>query len=447
MNSQPQLNASSSLEAWLNYLEALHPTAIEMGLERLQKVAVQLKLNLTPATASSDIQNTRSYKAVLVAGTNGKGSSIAAMQSLALAAGLKVISYTSPHFLRFTERLTINGQEVSQAVLTQALHQVNLARLACQPEVSLTYFEFTTLACLLIIQQEAPDLALLEVGLGGRLDAVNLVSANLAIITSISHDHADFLGTNLEEIGQEKAGILRPKIPAVLASKNLPLNVRQTAEQLACPVFQLGQEIQLKNNQLKFSLASKECSLSLGKAQLPLESLAAAVQAFALLYPQHTSQLMANQQLTASLETTQLMGRRQQLGAWLLDVAHNPAAADYLAASLQKEAAPVKRVALVGMMADKDLAATLKPLLPLVDTWITTPLPLPRAASAEQLSQVLQQLGAKKVITTGCVHATEAVSQAQQLLETGFSQALVMGSFFTLAEVLPQLNHLQAKES
>lgn len=440
MNTQTQLNASSSLEAWLSYLETLHPTAIDLGLTRLEVVAKQLDLPLSPTN--------RRFKVVLAAGTNGKGSSLAYLQNLGLAAGLKVATYTSPHFLRFTERLLINGQEVSPKALTLALHQVNLARLACQPEVSLTYFEFTTLACLLIIQQEAPDLALLEVGLGGRLDAVNLVSADLGIITSISYDHADFLGTDIEEIGKEKAGILRPAMPAILASQNLPLSVKQTAEQLDCPVFQLGQEIQLDNQQLSFSLADQQQTLNLDKLQLPIESAAAAVQAFALLYPQETSKLLAeNNQLTATLETTQLVGRRQQLGAWLLDVAHNPAAAEYLATHLKAEDAPVKRVALVGMMADKDLAATLKPLLPLVDTWITTPLPLPRAASAEQLAETLANLGAKQVISTYCPHATEAVKLAQQQLELGFTQVLVMGSFFTLAEVLPQLSALSTAMS
>lgn len=407
-----------------------------MGLERLQKVAAQLRLNLIPATSSNETQNIRGYKAILVAGTNGKGSSIAAMQSLALAANLKVMSYTSPHFLRFTERLLINGQEVSEAVLTQALHQVNLARLACQPEVSLTYFEFTTLACLLIIQQEAPDLALLEVGLGGKLDAVNLVSADLSLLTNVAQDHADFLGTDLEQIGVEKAGIFRSNQPVVLASQNLPASVLKQAKQLNCPVFQLGKDFTTEDLP--------------ANTQLPLASLAAGKQAMAVLYPEVFTTANASAKkakFDEALANASLVGRRQKLGAWLLDVAHNPAAADYLAASLtQDEQQPAQRLAIVGMMADKDLAATLKPLIPLVDTFITTNLPLPRAASTEELAQVLTGLGAKQVITTQCPQATEAVAKAEELLTKGYQQALVMGSFFTLAEVLPQLTQ-QVKEA
>lgn len=431
MTSKLQLGASTSLDTWLKHLENLHSREIDLGLARVSAVAQRLKLPLT--------SEQRKQQVIVFSGTNGKGSTLALTESMALAQGLTVGSYTSPHFLHFNERIKINGRSVSDEAITAAFTRIEAARLESEP-VSLSYFEFATLAGLLIFQEAAVDLWLLEVGLGGRLDAVNIVDANLAVLVTVAQDHAEYLGADLEVIGQEKAGTFRQNCPVVLGSKNLPASVYKTAGQLNCPVFQLGKDFQRGveaeglwawqglTNQLKAIYLT-----DLPLTALPANNAATAVQALLLVYPQ-----LSEQAIKQGLAQAKLTGRMQREGAWLLDVAHNPEAASYLAARLAEQPSK-KRLALVGMMADKDIPATLSPLLPLIDAWVVTSLPLPRAIKAEKLAALIAKLGARVLLADSDEQGNLAFATAQQQLLEGYDEVLVMGSFFTLAQVLRQL--------
>lgn len=431
MTSKLQLGASTSLDTWLKHLENLHSREIDLGLARVSAVAQRLKLPLTSGQ--------RKQQVIVFSGTNGKGSTLALTESMALAQGLTVGSYTSPHFLHFNERIKINGRSVSDETIAAAFTRIEAARLESKP-ISLSYFEFATLAGLLIFQEAAVDLWLLEVGLGGRLDAVNIVDANLAVLVTVAQDHAEYLGADLEVIGQEKAGTFRQNCPVVLGSKNLPASVYKTAEQLNCPVFQLGKDFQRGveaeglwawqglTNQLKAIYLT-----DLPLTALPANNAATAVQALLLVYPQ-----LSEQAIKQGLVQAKLTGRMQREGAWLLDVAHNPEAASYLAARLAEQPGK-KRLALVGMMADKDIPATLSPLLPLIDAWVVTSLPLPRAIKAEKLAALIAKLGARVLLADSDEQGNLAFATAQQQLLEGYDEVLVMGSFFTLAQVLRQL--------
>lgn len=428
-----QLSASTSLDAWLKHLENLHSREIDMGLGRVRAVAKRLNLPLT--------FEQRLHQVVVFSGTNGKGSTLALTESLALAHGLSVGSYTSPHFLHFNERIKINGQAVSDATITAAFARIEAARLTpLEGTISLSYFEFATLAGLLVFQDADVDLWLLEVGLGGRLDAINIVDADLAVLVTVAQDHADYLGADLEVIGQEKAGTFRQGRPVVLGSNNLPASVYKQAEQLDCPVFQLGKDFQrgveaeglwawqgLNGQQQGVHLTQ------LPNTSLPADNAATAIQALLLLYPNLTEPVIKQ-----GLAKAKLTGRMQREGAWLLDVAHNPEAAHYLAARLAEQGKK-KRLGLVGMMADKDIEATLLPLLPWVDAWVVTSLPLPRAAKALKLTALLQTLGAQVLATDLDDQGNLAFATASQALTAGYDEVLVMGSFFTLAQALNQL--------
>lgn len=443
MTEKLLLDSSSTLNSWLKHLETLHSREIDLGLERVRAVALRLNLPLTPAS--------RCCRVITFAGTNGKGSTLAMTQAMALASGLTVGSYTSPHFLHFNERIQINGEPVSDAAIIHAFERIEAAR--CQPAeqtLSLSYFEFATLAGLLLFQEAGLDLWLLEVGLGGRLDAVNIVDCDVAVLTTVALDHQDYLGDTLELIGAEKAGIFRPDCPAVLGSEQLPASVKKIAAELNARVFQLGQDYFRslpQQNGWQWQGLDQQCQpkqwADLPVNNLPADNAATAVQALLLACPDIT-----HQAIVEGLKNASLTGRMQRLvhsaGSWLLDVAHNPEAAEYLAGQLQQRG-DVRRVALVGMMADKDMLATLKPLLPLVDRWITTALPLPRAAKAETLALLLQGMGAEVLAACDDVEVQQAYQIALEQLHAGYEEVLVLGSFFTLAGVLKILQNTEAQ--
>ncbi|NLW03690.1 MAG: bifunctional tetrahydrofolate synthase/dihydrofolate synthase [Pseudomonadaceae bacterium] len=438
MQSNLPPSASTSLSTWLKHLENLHSREIDLGLARVRAVAERLNLPLT--------FQQRNHQVITYSGTNGKGSTLALTEAMALAQGLSVGSYTSPHFLHFNERIKINGQAVSDATITAAFARIEAARLTpLEDAISLSYFEFATLAGLLIFQEAGVDLWLLEVGLGGRLDAINIVDADLAVLVTVAQDHADYLGSDLEVIGQEKAGIFRHERPVVLGSKNLPASIFKVAEQLDCPIFQLGEAFQrtaktegewcwqgINIEQQAVYLAG------LPNHQLPPDNAATAIQALLLVCPNLTEPAIKQ-----GLAKAKLTGRMQREGAWLLDVAHNPEAASYLASRLAEQGKK-KRLGLVGMMADKDMKTSLMPLLPWIDAWVVTSLPLPRAVKADKLATLLQTLGAEVLVADSDVQGDLAFATACQALQAGYEEVLVMGSFFTLAQVLRQLKKSEA---
>jgi len=384
-----------SLEAWLEKISEVHPVGWDLGLERVGTVARRLEV-LKPAS-----------KVVLVAGTNGKGSTCEYLSAICLAAGLRVGKSTSPHLFRFNERICVDGEPVTDAEIVAAFEQIDRAR----GETSLTYFEFATLASLWIFKQAGLDLAVLEIGLGGRLDAMNIVDPDLAVITSISMDHESWLGDNREAIGREKAGILRSQVPCVLADPEPPLSVLEEAERLAVPLHRVTDK----------DLPDQSLGL-----QLPALSYVAAVQAAGLM----GINLSKPEQKRIARDTG-LLGRRTWID-WrcpvLLDVAHNPAAAEHLAEFIRRDLKGRRIHVVSGMYADKDIDGVYSCLVPLVESWHLVDLDEQRAASAAALASHLAGVG--QVSTYANI--AEAVSSLEAAVDAE-DIVLVTGSFPVVA--------------
>ncbi|MDP5209937.1 bifunctional tetrahydrofolate synthase/dihydrofolate synthase [Microbulbifer sp. 2205BS26-8] len=411
-----------SLQDWLSRLERLHPTEIELGLERVSRVARALGVQKPAPTV------------ITVAGTNGKGTCVAVMEALLCSAGRSVGAYSSPHLLRFNERVRINGRAVPDKDLVRAFEVVEAAR----GETSLTYFEFTTLAALWLYQRAGIEFALLEVGLGGRLDAVNLVDTDLAIITSVAMDHEDWLGSDREMIGSEKAGILRPGIPFVCADRAPPRSVVSAAENLAGFSYFIDRDFTVAAGSGGGLYRFGALTLTIPPINLSYASTAAAITALALL------NALPQQGIGAVLSRIALPGRCQQV-QWrertlLLDVGHNPAAAAHLARWLESHRVTGETHALVAAMADKNLSGLFAPLTLLVDRWHPALLPDNiRAAGAGALCSGLRAAGIEVTkVDSRC--PTVATGLQQLLLTIGpQDRLLVFGSFFTVAEVLQQI--------
>ncbi|WP_091385934.1 bifunctional tetrahydrofolate synthase/dihydrofolate synthase [Microbulbifer marinus] len=412
----------STLQDWLARLERLHPTEIELGLERVAAVARVLDVEKPAPTV------------ITVAGTNGKGSCVATMEALLRAGGHSVGAYSSPHLLRFNERVRIDGSEVDDADLIQAFEAVEAAR----GQTSLTYFEFTTLAALWLFRRAGVAYALLEVGLGGRLDAVNLVDADLAIITSVAIDHEAWLGSDREVIGREKAGILRPGSPFICADPQPPLSVVSAAASLGAPSYFIGRDFTVDCSADGESYRFGDLTVAIPPVSLPRPSIVAAITALAVLEalpPRGVDEVLADIRLAGRCQ--QIRWRERSL---LLDVGHNPAAAEYLARWLDANPVTGQTHALVAVMADKDLPGLFTPLREQVDSWHPALLPdNPRAADCAALLGGLKDAGvlADKVDE----RCPTVVDGLERLLVTAGPQdrLLVFGSFFTVAEVLQQI--------
>ncbi|WP_083003541.1 bifunctional tetrahydrofolate synthase/dihydrofolate synthase [Halomonas sp. GT] len=435
-----------SLTEWLHYLETLHPVGIDMGLDRVAEVAQRMGLLTHPIAT----------RVITVAGTNGKGSTLAMMDAIARAHGLRVGTYTSPHLVRYNERVTINGAHVDDLQLIAGFSQVEAARLQA-PEISLTYFEAGTLCALWCLAQENLDLALLEVGLGGRLDAVNIIDADVAIVTTIAQDHANFLGSDIAQIGREKAGIFRASKPAVLGSRLLPSSVAAAADAIAAPVYCLGEAFSHSANhdsdpavdlsadtQPEWRWSGMTCQrepitlTGLPDPGLPIDNAATALQALIL------SGLVVNADACRrALHEVQVPGRMQWIGQWCLDVGHNPHAADYVAKRLPWVPQGGRQWALIGMLNDKDADGVISALLPRITDWVCVTLEGERGRSAEDLAARITFLGGR---VYHCASSPEAGVQimAEQLASS--DRVLVTGSFFTVAALL-EMTLPQAKSA
>ncbi len=416
------------LAQWLSYLEQLHPVAIDMGLDRSREVASRLGLGRPAA------------KVITVTGTNGKGSTCAFVASLLAEQGLKVGVYSSPHLLRYNERVQVAGVEATDAELCEAFAAVETAR----GEISLTYFEVGTLAAFWLFQRSALDAAVLEVGLGGRLDTVNLIDPDLALVTSIGLDHAEYLGDTRESVAIEKAGIFRAGVPAVCGDLNPPLPMLKHADALKAPFLLRGRDYDLAVTEHGWhwrglNAAREEISLhDLPLLDLPMENAALALQAYALLdLPWRADQLVT------ALQRTRVTGRLdRRVVNWqgkaltlLLDVGHNPHAAEYLAQRLASLPLAGKRLAVFGLLADKDLPGVLAPLLRQVAAWAVAPLPTARSRPAAELQATLLNLGADVVAYDDIATALEA----QLNRATVDDEILLFGSFYCVAEALEWL--------
>ena len=405
----------STLPEWLAWQESHHPSAIDLGLKRVRIVAERLGV-LSPKA-----------RVITIAGTNGKGSCVAALESLLKAGGKRFGAYTSPHFLRYNERVRLQAEAVTDVQLCESFARIDEAR----GDISLTYFEFGTLAAMDIFNREPLDYWLLEVGLGGRLDAVNIVAPSVAVITSVAIDHESWLGSTREAIGGEKAGICRADTPLVCADDSPPLSVQKYAEQLRCPSLWWGKDFGVANEAL-YTRAG--ISVDISGVGLPLQSVAAALQVCEL-----EGCLPSKAKIVEAVASAQLTGRMQLLPTdnltLLLDVAHNPAAAKLLASQLQRRGCKPLR-AIVAIMGDKDLSGVLAPLVPWVTHWHCVQLDdNSRSAKPEIIADVLLGLRVStQAITLGGSVATQLDGlRASNLVD---QPILVFGSFFTVAEAL-----------
>jgi dihydrofolate synthase/folylpolyglutamate synthase len=417
-----------SLAEWLAYLEQLHPSAIDMGLERSREVALRLGLG-KPAPL-----------VITVTGTNGKGSTCAFLAALLKEQGFKVGVYSSPHLLRYNERVQIDGVEATDAALCEAFAAVEAAR----GEISLTYFEMGTLAAFWLFQRSGLDAAVLEVGLGGRLDAVNLVDPDLALVTSIGLDHAEWLGDTRESVAIEKAGIFRAGKPALCGDFDPPTPLLERVFELDSPFFLRGRDFDLAIDDRAWHWRglTKEGEVlelhDMPLLDLPMENVALALQAYALLDLPWQSE-----QIAAALQQARVVGRldRRRID-WsgkpltlLLDVGHNPHAADYLARRLADRPVSGVRLAVFGLLADKDLPGVIRPLLGEIANWAVVPLPTMRTRPAAELEAALLNHG----VSVAAYGSVEAALEAQCARAAAGDEILVFGSFYCVAEALDWL--------
>jgi dihydrofolate synthase/folylpolyglutamate synthase len=414
-----------TLDEWLSWQESLHPSEIDLGLERVHAVLQRLnhpQLNCPVIT---------------VAGTNGKGSSVAMFEAIYLAAGYRVGAYTSPHLLHYNERVRINGEPVGDNLLCEAFEKVDQAR----SNTSLTYFEFGTLAAIEIFAKTNLDVVILEVGLGGRLDAVNILDADVALITPIDLDHGAWLGNDRDSIGYEKAGIMRAGRPAVCADVNPPATVQQHADATGARLYQVNRDFEFRNlgGQWRWYCGDRI------RDALPLPALRGRVQlgnaaAVLMVTELLTERLPLSQShVREGLANVTLAGRFQVMPGevpLILDVAHNSQAAGALASTLAAWPTPGRTYAVVAMMADKDIAAILRAMLPVVDEWCLTTVDLQRAATTERLVQTLSEVapGAPFLCADSVM---QALQEARRRARAG-DRIVVFGSFHTVAAALQE---------
>jgi len=419
---------SRSLADWLAYLEQLHPTAIDMGLDRVRAVAARMAMT-RPAPL-----------VVTVTGTNGKGSTCAFIASLLNAQGLKIGSYSSPHLLRYNERVLLSGREASDAELCEAFAVVEAAR----GEISLTYFEMGTLAAFWLFERAGLDAVVLEVGLGGRLDAVNIVDADLAVITNIGLDHADWLGNSRESVAYEKAGILREGKPALCGDLDPPQPLLDHANSLSAPLLLRGRDFDLAMGARDWHWRGVDAAGAplelhgLPMLTLPMENAALALQAYAMLGlpwdPARLARALLQTRVVGRLDSRQVVWNGRRI-ALLLDVGHNPHAAAFLAQRLEQRPVVGTRRAVFGLLADKDLTGVLDALAPSISDWAVAPLPTPRTQSATQLAAALLERGASV-----SEYATiEQALDAQCARAESVDEILVFGSFYCVAAALEWL--------
>ncbi|MGI2175419.1 bifunctional tetrahydrofolate synthase/dihydrofolate synthase [Shewanella ulleungensis] len=410
-------NLQSSLDQWLEYLLAIHPSEIDMGLTRVKEVAKRLSLLALAPT-----------KVITVAGTNGKGTSCAMLESILRQSDLTVGVYSSPHLMRYNERVRINQQDASDESLIEAFCAIEAAR----AEISLTFFEYATLAGLYLFKAANVDVAILEVGLGGRLDATNIIDSTAVILTSIDLDHQEYLGDTRELIGLEKAGVFRPNCTAVVGEPDLPQSVNDYANELQTNLFRVGVEFEYQvssTNSATWHFKSKQHSYDdLPLPRLPLPNAASVVALVSQVWPTITQQ-----QISDGLLSAQLAGRLEQVSQQplvLLDVAHNPHAARYLAKQLQAYHGR-RIVALCGMLKDKDIKAVLAQLTPQINQWNLVSLDNPRGASAALLYQALPDDNSRATAVQ-----YDDIASAWQGIQQSISKddvVIVFGSFYTVA--------------
>jgi len=412
-----------TLAEWLAWQDGLHPDRIDLGLERVAAVAGRMGL-LHPG-----------YAVVSVAGTNGKGSSVAMLESIYRSAGYRTGSYTSPHLLNYNERIRIDGREVADAGLCRAFERVDAARAG----ISLTYFEFGTLAALELFSTAGLDIGLLEVGMGGRLDAVNIIAADVALVTAVGIDHCAWLGEDRETIGREKAGIFRAGHPAVCADPSPPASLHRAAVEAGAPWYALGERYTHRRTGRRWHWQGwhgihEDLPLPALAGERQLDNVSGVLAVAALL----NDRLPVNRAaLEQGLRAVRLAGRFQVFPGppeRILDVAHNPDSAGMLAGQLQARPAAGHTWLVLGMLADKDVGAYAAALDACVDNWCLASLDVERGLSAGQLQQRLTASGIRReirlfdTVASALEHAVRQAGPADRIV--------VSGSFITVAQAL-----------
>ncbi|WP_415138128.1 bifunctional tetrahydrofolate synthase/dihydrofolate synthase [Ottowia sp.] len=414
----------NTLEDWLAHAERLHPKAIELGLDRVRAVAERMGLRFDCPVFT-------------VAGTNGKGSTVAMLEAILGEAGFRAGAYTSPHLVRFEERCRVRGVPVDASELVAACADVERAR----GQIDLTYFEFTTLAILHVLSRAGLDAVILEVGLGGRLDAVNVIDADCAVITSIDIDHAELLGGTREQIGLEKAGILRTGRPAIVSDPVPPQSVIDRAVEIGADLWLPGRDYNFTGDRQQWAWAGRGRRYA-GLAYPALRGANQLVNAsgvLAALEAMRPRLPVTAQAVRTGLAMVELPGRFQVVPgqpALVLDVAHNPHAVAALALNLDAMGFYPATHAVFGAMADKDLAPMLQRMDPLVDRWYFTDLPTPRAASGAALLAAWQALTQRGDAAAQVAASPLEALRAAALAATPTDRIVVFGSFYTVGGVL-----------
>ncbi len=421
-------NEPKTLEEWLLHCERLHPKSIDLGLDRVKRVADRMGIHF-------------SCPVITVAGTNGKGSTCAMLESILLQAGYRTGVYTSPHLVHFEERLRLSGEPVPAADLTDAFARVEQARCRDASDISLTYFEFSTLAILDIMSRAALEVAVLEVGLGGRLDAVNIIESDCAVITSIDLDHMEFLGPDRESIGYEKAGIMRTGQPVVVSDPMPPQSVLDHAIEIDADLWRSGVDFNVSGDKQQWSWAGRGRRYG-GLAYPALRGANQLVNAAGVLAALATLRErlpVTAQAVRKGLAFVELPGRFQIIAGQptlVLDVAHNPHAVAALAANLDAMGFFPTTHAIFGAMADKDFVTMMRKLDPLIQRWYFTDLPTPRAQSAAGLLAIWQTLNLQKATpATGYPDPRQALLAALRAADPA-DRIVVFGSFYAVGGVL-----------
>lgn len=425
-----------TLAEWLEWQEQLHLSSIDLGLDRVGEVANRLQLT------------TLNMPVITVAGTNGKGSCVAMLDSIYRSANYQTGCYTSPHLIHYNERICIGGQPASDEDICEAFAAIDTAREA----ISLTYFEFGTLAAAYLFRKHAVDLAIFEVGLGGRLDAVNLWDADIALISNIDIDHIDWLGDDREKIGVEKAGIMRQGHPIICGDPTPTDSIKQEADRIGANLLQLGKDFSWEKTQTSTDQAAIWL-YKIGDAApltLPLPALRGRFQlnnASAVLSVVNTFQHrlpVSHSEVAQGLLNARVIGRLQKLGEApeiLADVAHNPQSAAALADFLSESPVQGKTVAVFSALVDKDLAGIVGPLADKFDAWHLIPLEGPRARSPQQLSQNLRDLG-----ITAPIEVHTDISGTLKTLQNMLNykdRVVAFGSFLVVSGVMRSLREAE----
>ncbi|WP_419153224.1 bifunctional tetrahydrofolate synthase/dihydrofolate synthase [Shewanella chilikensis] len=408
----PLPGADAPLSVWLDYLLAIHPTEIDMGLERVTQVAARL-----------GVLSLGSTKVITVAGTNGKGSTCRMLEQIMRAAGYRVGVYSSPHILNYNERVRIDGVDAPDSDFISAFETIEAAR----GDTSLTFFEYATLAGLLLFKQAKLDLVILEVGLGGRLDATNIIDADVSVVTAIDLDHQAYLGDTRELVGHEKAGIFRQNCPAIVGDAQMPASVVEVANEKGALLKAVGQVFCYNQTSTSWDFCGEHWQFEgLPKPQLPLPNAATSLAALEQLWPE-----LSEEAIRSGLASARLNGRMEHISEApliILDVAHNPHAARYLAQRLDELQAKGRVYGVCGMLKDKDIEGVMQALAPSIDSWLLVTLHNERGADAGHL---------RKALPDGCeAREFEQMPDCWQYLKPKLGAedvVIVFGSFYTVS--------------